>query len=388
MFRRLETRGLPGADGDHVSARLLFWDFRAEPDPDVVVPPGDPQPVRWTLSLQAWASGRWRRPEQADWLASRGLPVPRPNEPLVLSMPQLQALTAALAPAAVVSWEAMDTRDAAFAALSVGQGAEALAAAEKLAEVAPDWVDTRLLKLEVLIGQLRDADGAQKAYDDLPEGVLDDAAARRVRQSIALLRADWDGYAAEMAAVMDSGERPWWNFEILGLAYWAGQRLDDALATFEQGMAEHDNRRDLALRRAELLAAMAREDAALVALNALLSEAGPAPKAWALRGWLRRDSDPDAALVDYDAALSLDPEEAVARVGRGLQRWKAGDLEGARGDLEPFRYSGWADAWEAWVSFSTEVGLTTGPHPSELHTHGDDGCDDHSHSHDHGHCGD
>ena len=377
MFRRLETYGVPGAVGD----RLLFWDFRAEPDPDAEVVPGDPVPLRWTLSLQVWASGRWRRPEQAAWLAECGHPVPVSKQALALSQAQLEALTCALAPVAVVSWEAMNARDAALAALRVGEGAKALEAAERLANVAPDWVDTRLLKLEVLLGQVRDADAAQAVYDDLPEGVLDDVAARRVRQSIALLREDWDGYAAELAGVLEGGERPWWNFEILGLAYWAGGRLDDALSTFEHGMAEHDNRRDLVLRRAELLAAMDRGVDALEALDGVVSQSNPPPKAWALRGWLRRDTDPEQAAQDYNLALAADPDEAVARVGRGLQRWTAGDLEGARGDLEPYRYSGWEDAWQAWVAFSTETGLETGPHPAELaHAH--------DHDHDHDACGD
>ena len=384
MFRRLETHGLPGGPP---SERLLFWDFRAEPDSEAAVSPGDEPPLRWTLSLQSWASGRWRRPEQVDWLAQSGHPVPTPGESVVLSLSELVSITTALAPVSVVSWEAMDTRDAAVAALNLGQAADMLAAVEKLAQVAPDWVDTRLLKLEVLVGQLRDAEGAQKAYDELPEGVLDDAAARRVRQSIALLRDDWDAYAAEVSSVLESGERAWWNFEILGLAYWAAQRLEDALATFEQGMAEHDNRLDLALRRTEVLAAMGRDEDALTALDALVAESDPAPKAWALRGWLRRESDPEAAAADYSIALAKDPSEAVARVGRGLQRWHAGDLEGARGDLEPYRYCGWAAAWQTWVDFCAAAGLDAGVHPSELPT-SHDGHDDghtHTHTHTHGH---
>jgi tetratricopeptide (TPR) repeat protein len=380
MFRRLETRGLPGRD----SRGPLFWDFRAEPDPSHTPEPGDPPELLWHLSLQAWASGRWRRPEQAEWLADHGFPVPDPSGSVPLPVDVLRRLTDALAPEATVPWSALDARDAAIRSLNAGQAAEALEAAEALMAIAPDWVDARVVQLELLVRHVRDADRAEAVLLDLPEGTLDAAAARRIRQSIAILRDDWDAYAAEMASVMDAGERPWWNFEILGLAYWAGGRLNDAIATFEQGMAEHDNRPDLALRHVEVLAAAERTDDALAAVEALLASDTPPPKALALRGWLRRASAPADAAADYRAALELDPEQAVARVGRGLMRLDAGDLDGARSDLHPFRYSGWQAAWDAWTTFCAATGEAPGAHPADLGH--DDACahaDAHDHTHHH-----
>jgi len=383
MFRRLETEGLPGREG----GSPLFWDFRATPDPHHTPAPGDPQRVVWHLELQAWASGRYRRPEQATWLAQHGFKVPAPKSQVALDTPTLTRLTDALAPVARVPWAAMDARDAAIANLSTGQAEAALAATEKLMAIAPDWMDARVLHLEVLVRQARDPDRAEAVLHDLPDGTLDPVAARRIRQSIAILRNDWDGYADEMNAVMDAGERPWWNFEILGLAYWAGGRLDDAIATFEQGLAEHPGLADLALRRVEVLAAAERTTHALEAANALIAGDSPPPKAYALRGWLTRDTHPAAATADYATALAADPDQAVARVGRGLQRQAAGDMDGARSDLEPFRYSGWQAAWDAWTDFCAATGLAPGVHPNHLgHDHGDDASHSHTHSHGHGHC--
>ena len=108
MFRRLETRGLPARE----SRRTLFWDFRAAPDPDHVPEPGDPPRMVWHLSLQTWASGRWHRPEQAEWLAAHGFPVPEPKGSIALSDAELTGLTNALASRAVVPWRALDARDA------------------------------------------------------------------------------------------------------------------------------------------------------------------------------------------------------------------------------------------------------------------------------------
>ena len=119
MFRRLETHGLPDAPGE----RLLFWDFRAVEDPSLPTEPGDPIPTRWHLSLQAWASGRWRRPEQAAWLEAMGLAVPPPGGSVALAPPDLARLTEALAPVSVVAWAAMDARDDTLHLLRTGQGA-------------------------------------------------------------------------------------------------------------------------------------------------------------------------------------------------------------------------------------------------------------------------
>lgn len=375
MFRRLETRGLPGQPAD----RLLFWDFHGTPDPEHTPEPGDAPRLRWQLELQAWASGRWRRPEQARWLADHHFRVPAPGERVDLRPETLRRLTDALSAVAVVPWAALETRDSVLSNLQSGQARAALEAVQALSRLAPDWVDGRVLELEVLVRQGRNPDRAEALLHALPEGTIAPDAARRIRQSIAILRNDWDRYAAEVHTQMEEGERPWWNFEILGLAYWAGGRLDEAIATFAQGMAEHDHHPDLALRHVEVLAAAGRTDEALQALLPLLAQPEPPAKAFALRGWLRRSTDADAAAIDYRKALTIDPEQAVARVGRGLLRWAEGDLDGARSDLEPFRYSGWQDAWDAWTHFCAATGLEPGPHPTQLGH-------EHDHQHDHADC--
>lgn len=380
MFRRLETRGLPEQPGD-----TLFWDFRAEDDDTVQVPPGSPQPIRWTLALQAWASGRWRRPNQADWLAQQGWPVPTPDTPVVLPADVLVALTDALAPVSVVSWRAMDARDNAIAQLQHGNAKAALEALSTLEAAAPDWTDTQIVKLELLVRHERDPDAAEAVLQALPDGTLDPTVARRVRESIAILRNDWDAYTAEVAAVLAGGEREWWNFEILGLGQWAAGRIPDAIETFERGLAEHPGQPDLALRRVEALAAAGNVPAAREGVAAILREPNPPAKAWALRGWLARNDDPAAAAQDYEQALTIDPLQAVARVGRGLQRLAAHDLAGAFHDLSPMRYCGWQDAWDAWVTYATAAGIDPGVAPDAAGEACDHGCEGPEHHHDHGH---
>ena len=169
---------------------------------------------------------------------------------------------------------------------------------------------------------------------------------RRYRQTIAILRDDWDAYVVEQRAMITDGDRRWHMWEILGLALWAGGRMEASLEAFRQGLVEHPAQRDLENREAEVLAVLGRTGEALALLDRLAAEE-PHGKTVALRGWIRRESDPAVAAADYDAALALDPEQPVARVGRGLLRLAAGDLEGARADIAPFSHCGWSEAADA-----------------------------------------
>jgi tetratricopeptide (TPR) repeat protein len=348
MFRRLQTRGLPGLP--ETASRPLFWDFRL-----------DGEPPRWTFELQAWASGAWRAPEQAAWLQERGLPVPQPNVPLPLDTAQLEAITAALAPAAEVTWEAMELHAQAVALAGQGEARAALERMDELMGLAPAWIDAKLLQITLLIQVERDPDGAEAALAELPRDQLPAAQRRSLRQSIALLREDWDGYAAEVRAIIDEGDTSWFHFEVLGLSLWAAGHLDAAAAALSEGLALHPGLRDLELRRVEVWDAAGRREEALAALDALLApetteESRSHAKTWALRGWLRRETDAEGSAADTERALALDPNEAVARVCRGVGRMEEGDIQGARADLKPFSHCGWAAAAEAWNTFVAQHG--------------------------------
>lgn len=348
MFRRLQTRGLPGLP--ETANRPLFWDFRRTEDPP-----------RWAFELQAWASGAWRAPEQAAWLQERGLPVPEPNVPLPLEDSQLEAITAALAPVAEVTWHAMELHAQAVSLAGQGEARAALERMNQLMGLAPAWIDAKLLQVTLLIQVERDPDGAEAALARVPAGQLPPAQVRSLRQSIALLREDWDAYAAEVRGIIDEGDTSWFHFEVLGLSLWAAGRLDDAAAALSEGLALHPGLRDLELRRVEVWDAAGRRDDALTALDLLLApeaseESRSHAKTWALRGWLRRETDAEGSAADTARALALDPGEAVARVCRGVGRMEAGDIEGARADLKPFSHCGWAAAAEAWNTFVARHG--------------------------------
>jgi tetratricopeptide (TPR) repeat protein len=244
-------------------------------------------------------------------------------------------------------WAAFEALDELEALELAGDQAGALAMSERLRDLAPGWDVGRRRRLNLLMHGLRDADAASADLDSLPEGTLPPDEIRRNRQTIALLRDDWATYAQYASARVEGGEREPWAWETLGLAWWAAGRLDLSLEALREGLALHQGNRDLELRVAEVLEAQGRHAEALAHLDALAG-GPPHAKTLALRGWFRRLEAPDLASADYAAALALDAEQPVARVGRGLMRLEAGDREGARADLQPFTHCGWTEAAEAW----------------------------------------
>lgn len=345
-MRRVQTYGLPDQPDAAEKKRWYNWDFR-------------PAPSGWILEIDMHAprspSARPRYPEQGAWLAAQGLPAPNAHGQLLVEGAALARLTAALAPIARVPWAAWEAKTEVDQREAAGDIAGALAATERLVALAPDWEAGRVRRLTFLIHPLRDPDAAEAELERLPPGLLSAAEQRRHRQSIALLRDDWVAYEREQAQLVAEGARQPWAWETLGLARWAVGRLEDALAAFIEGQADHPGNRDLANREAEMLAVLGRTDDALARLDQLLGE-GPHAKTIALRGWVRRQRDPVAAAADYEAALGLDPEQPIARVGRGILRMESGDLAGAHADLAPFTHCGWSEAADAWQRLQALTG--------------------------------
>jgi tetratricopeptide (TPR) repeat protein len=61
------------------------------------------------------------------------------------------------------------------------------------------------------------------------------------------------------------------------------------------------------------------------------------PKNWIAytnRGWARNDSDPDAAIADYSAAIRVNPRYYLAYFNRGNARQVRGDWSGALADYD------------------------------------------------------
>ena len=343
-MRRLRTLGLPG--DRETNPRNCWWDFRRGPQ-------------GWVLELP-WVDpgGRHARPSnpaQVAWLAARGLHPDPVLGRLPLDADQLDALLASL-DVVDTPWAAYEALDAIDALELAGDREGALATSERLRDLAPGWDLGRRRRQNLLIHGLRDADAASADLDSLPAGALPADEIRRNRQTIALLRDDWATYAQYASARVEGGEREPWAWETLGLAWWAAGRLDLSLEALGEGLALHPGNRDLELRRAEVLEAMGDHAAALAHLDALAAEPPPHAKTLALRGWFRRMEAPDAAAADYAAALALDPEQPVARVGRGLMRLEAGDRAGARADLQPFTHCGWTEAAAAWRRFQEGEG--------------------------------
>lgn len=338
-MRRLRTLGLPG--NTETKPRICWWDFRRGPD-------------GWVLEVP-WvdAGGRDARPSnpaQVTWLAEQGLVLNPVLGRLALDADALANLLAKL-DVVGVPWEAHEALDALEALELAGDQEGALRASERLRDLAPGWDVGRRRRLYLLTHGLRDAEAANADLDSLPEGTLPPDEIRRNRQTIALLRDDWATYAQYASARVEGGEREPWAWETLGLAWWAAGRLDLSLEALGEGLALHPGARDLELRVAEVLEAMGRHAEALAELDRLCATGAPHAKTLALRGWFRRVEAPEAAAADYAAALALDPEQPVARVGRGLMRLEAGDREGARADLQPFTHCGWTEAAEAWRRF-------------------------------------
>lgn len=342
--RRIQTDRVPGQP--KASAWSVWWDFRRGPDGWVLeIPTHDPGGSR----------SRPTQPEQGAWLADRGMAIDALGR-VALTDTQLRLVAEALDPVLATrpGWDGYEALDAVIEAQLASDLAEVDAASLRLAALEPAWPVGRRKRLEVIIQVLRDPDLADAELDALV-GLLDADELRRERQTVALLRDDWSTYADMQAEMIADGNREPWAWEVLGLARWAAGALDEALAALREGQAAHPEHRDLRLREAEVLAAMGRADQALELLNQLADAGPPHSKTLALRGWFRRVEEPSAAAADYAAALALDPEQAVARVGRGLQRLDAGDREGARADLEPFTHCGWTEAAEAWRRYKSEA---------------------------------
>ena len=102
---------------------------------------------------------------------------------------------------------------------------------------------------------------------------------------------------------------------------------------------------------------LGREAEARSALEALIHDAPGDPRAVALRGWYRRHTQPELARADYQSALRLDPDCAMARVGMGLFKLANGDRVGAHADIAPFQNSGWQGALDAWRALLAAGGL-------------------------------
>lgn len=362
-MRRLMTRRLPGDPPG--AERVCWWDFRSIPE-------------GWTLEIP-WVDpggpgARPSVPAQAEALAVRGLTVDSFGR-VVLDLPAHAALLAELdfeGP----PWAALDALDAMTARQAAGDLAGALQESVLLRDHAPGWAEGRRRRLHLLLHGARDADAAEADLDSIPGGTLPPDELRRERQTLSLLRDDWVAYAGAQAEMIADGAREPASFEVLGLAFWAAGQLDRALQALHDGLQAHPGHRDLALRTAEVLEAQGQHEEALSTLEGLSQEGPPHSKTLALRGWLRRQGDPAAAAADWAAALDLDPEQAVARVGRGLQRLDAGDLAGARADLAPFTHCGWTEAADAWARYCAAAGEAA---PGQDHGH------DHSHDHEHDH---
>lgn len=68
-------------------------------------------------------------------------------------------------------------------------------------------------------------------------------------------------------------------------------------------------------------------------LTALIAAGSPTADAYLWRGYLHRlRNELDQAIADYDAAIRLEPADAVARRFRGVARYANGDYDAARAD--------------------------------------------------------
>ncbi|MEL6350098.1 MAG: tetratricopeptide repeat protein, partial [Myxococcota bacterium] len=331
MLRFLMTHGLPGQSDN--TSRAYRWEFR-RPD----------ETARWQVSVPTSRIRRApRRPEQARWLQDAGFPAPGPDGVIPLSEGEIDRLLGLIEPHTERSWAAFEAFDARARSIAAGNMSAAFEHSLKLLRAAPEWLEARLQHVWLLVVHERDADAAQSELDAIAASA-DRKEVRKLRQSIALLRDDWDAYATHQQEIVDEGERNPWDWETLGLSYWAAGNLQGGLDAIHRGLGDHPGNRDLAHRAAELMDALGQTDDAIAYLTDLIAADPTHPKSWALRGWVRRARAPDLAAADYRAALEIDPDQPVARVGRGLQRLDAGDRDGAREDLKPFAHCGWQGA--------------------------------------------
>ncbi|MCB9766390.1 MAG: tetratricopeptide repeat protein [Alphaproteobacteria bacterium] len=361
-MRRLRTRGLPGQPG--TEGRTYSWDFR-RPD------------GAWVPQISMWSAGssraRPQHPEQVAWLVAQGFPEPDSHGRLDLTPEALERLLELVGPAAEIPWRAFELLAQVTALVDAERFAEALPLTAQLVALTPTWDEARRARVGLLLFHLQDAEATQAELASIPEGVLDAAELRLRRQALATLVDDWSTYADIQEESIAAGNRRVGDFEVLGLARWAAGQMERSVQAFVDGLTAYPGERSLADRQAEVLGAMGRVDDAVALLDRLIQE-DPAPaKSWALRGWVRRHTDPEAAAADYAQALARDPEQPVARVGRGLQYLDAGDRVGARADLAPFVHSSWQEAVDAWQRFVDTAAegedVATPPNPWHTHDH-------------------
>lgn len=342
-MRRIQTARVPGQP--ETPDRPFWWDFRR-------------QDAGWTLELPTARSRQgqvFSRPEQAAWLAGLGLAFSPVLGPVTLDEAAVQRIIAALEPVGP-SWAAHEALDALEQAIGAGDLEAAVAHSETLRDLAPEWVVGRRRRLNLLIQGVRDPDAATADIASIPPGLLPADELRRERQTVALLRDDWVAYATAQEEMVRDGARQVWSWETLGLAWWGAGDMQRSLQAFREALIDHPGHRELTLREIEVLDVLGHTLEAIGRLDALDAAGPPHGKTLALRGWMRRRSDPATALADYEAALAVDPDQPIARVGRGIQRLEAGDLAAARADIAPFSHCGWTEAAHAFARLRAAEG--------------------------------
>ena len=120
-----------------------------------------------------------------------------------------------------------------------------------------------------------------------------------------------------------------------GAAYAKTREPTSALADFNAALAADPEFKPAKLGRAAILIESGQLDAAAVLLESVIASGEHAALAHRLRGDLNaRWGAPDAAIADYDAALSLDPALAAALANRGAVKQGLGALADARADFD------------------------------------------------------
>jgi tetratricopeptide (TPR) repeat protein len=215
----------------------------------------------------------------------------------------------------------------------MGNAAAAMSDHNRAVELAPRFPPARINRANLrrysgdLDGAIEDYDAAIRYDREYYQAYLGRARARAEL-------GDAEGAIADFTAALRLDSSLDEAYYERGGLHYAAQRYDTALADYDQAATLDPHDADYLGATCLIRAILNRDlDRALTACEALVAQA-PGAKAVLVRAFVRlRRGEFEAAIADYDAVLSSEPNSAGALYGRGVARSRLGQMAESQRDI-------------------------------------------------------
>lgn len=217
----------------------------------------------------------------------------------------------------------------------MGNAAAALSDHNRAVELAPRFPPARINRA-ALRRSLGDINGAIEDYDAAIRYDREYYQAYLGRARARAQLGNAEGAIADFTAALRLDPSLDEAYYERGLLHYAAQRYDSALADYDQAASLDPHDADYLGATCLIRAILNRDlDRALTACEALVAQASaPAPDALLVRAFVRlRRGGFEAAIADYDAVLSSEPNFAGALYGRGVARSRLGQMAESQRDI-------------------------------------------------------